>query len=252
MKQDDFPYIINKEEMVDIHCHLLYGVDDGARNPDVSLAMLDTAREQGIREMIVTPHYRRGMFPYLVDAIVNSYEHLAAEASLRGIDLYLGCEYHADDDMTHNLQTGRVATLAGTDYVLTEFSYASTYFYVHNKINELVSNGYIPVIAHAERYGVFQKEPDLLSGLREMGALIQLNADSILGIDGSAIKRTCKRILKGGLADIVASDSHDTDDRRNNMLECRRYVEKKYGRDSARDLFRKTPGRIIEAGLNYK
>ena len=232
--------------MIDIHSHLLYGVDDGARFIEVSQEMLDDAANQGITDIILTPHYREGMFPYRRENIGPYFDTIKGYAAQRGIRLYLGCEYHANSEMIENIQTGRVETLAGTDYVLTEFSYSSAYGKVRNAIEELLSNGYIPVIAHAERYEVFEKDVELLDQFREMGVLVQLNANSILGIDGRAIKRICRKILKKGLADIVASDSHDMSERRINMKECMKYVSGKYGEDTAQMLFEYNPGKIIE------
>ena len=236
---------IHGSEMVDIHCHLLYGVDDGATSFKVSSIMLDEAAAQGITDIILTPHYRKGMFPYNNENIANNYETIKKVADSNGIKLYLGCEYHADSDMIQYLQAGRVRTLAGTDYVLVEYSHDSTYLQVRNSLEELISNGYIPVIAHAERYRIIQKDPGTAGQFREMGAKIQLNADSILGIDGSLPRRVCKRLLKNSLADIVASDSHGTLSRKCNISECRKYITKKYGEYYAEKLFVLNPGKII-------
>lgn len=232
-------------EMIDIHCHLLFGVDDGADSMELSLAMIDDAVEQGITDIILTPHYRRGMFPYDTETVKANFAELSEKAAGRDIKLYLGCEYHANSDMIEYLQNGRCLTLAETDHVLVEFSYDSAYIQVQNRLDELISSGYIPVIAHAERYGIFEKDPDLLLQFREMGVLVQINANSILGIDGSAIKKVCKKILKKDLADIVASDSHDLADRRSHMKECAHYVAKKYGENTMRRLFTANPSKII-------
>lgn len=231
--------------MIDIHSHILYGVDDGAASADMAYAMLDDAALQGITDMIATPHYRNGMFPYHTYTVLRRYEEVSGMAASRGIRLYLGCEYHADADMIDNLRNKRVAALAGSEYVLTEFSYRSTYINVRNTLEELVSGGYIPVIAHAERYGIVQDDPDILMQFREMGALIQINTNSILGLDGHGIKRAARKILKKDFADIVASDCHDMKDRRSHMQECRRYIEKKLGRSAALKLFEGNPGRIL-------
>ena len=232
--------------MIDIHCHLLYGVDDGAGTIGMSMKMLDDAIGQGITDIILTPHYRKGMFPYDTQTVIEHFEELSDMAAGRNINMYLGCEYHANSDMIEYLQSGRCLTLADSDYVLVEFAYDSAFMQVQTRLDELISNGYTPVIAHAERYEVFEKDPDLLMQFREMGARVQLNADSILGIDGGAIKRVCKKILKKDLADMVASDSHDMSERRSHMKECAQYVAKKYGEERARKLFVTRPARILE------
>lgn len=231
--------------MVDIHCHLLYGVDDGASSFQVSTIMLDEAAAQGVSNIILTPHYRKGMFSYNNEKIAANYETVKQVAESKGIKLYLGCEYHADSDMIPYLREGRVKTLAGSDYVLVEYSHDSTYLQVRNSLEELISNGYIPVIAHAERYRIIQKGSATVMQFREMGAKIQLNADSILGLEGVLLKRVCKRLLKNSLADIVASDGHGMLVRKINLSECRNYIAKKYGEEYAEKLFVTNPGKII-------
>ena len=232
--------------MIDIHCHLLYGVDDGAATREVSVMMLQEAAKQGITDIILTPHYRKGMFPFDTDQISENYDSIRPVANEAGIRLYLGCEYHVNSDMVDNLRIGRAITMAGTDYVLAEYSSDSSAARIQNSLDDLLSNGYIPIIAHAERYGAVAKDTGILAQFRRMGALVQINANSILGYDGFALKRICKRILRSDLADIAASDSHDMSGRRCRMSECMKYVEKKYGQPAADRLFVRNPGRIIE------
>ena len=231
--------------MVDIHCHLLYGVDDGAHTFDMSLMMLERAAGQGITHMIVTPHYRRGMFHWDRRAVSRRFRELFAAAADYGISLNIGCEYHADADMVNNLRDGKVPSLAGSEYVLTEFGHDCTYDHARDVLNDLIANGYIPVIAHTERCGIIQKDPLLAERFCEMGCRIQINAGGILGTEGSVEKRTCRKLLQEDLADIVASDSHDMDKRCCRMKECMIYVEKKYGTERARRLFESNPGMII-------
>lgn len=231
--------------MVDIHCHLLYGVDDGADDYDMSVAMLEDAGEQGITDMILTPHFRRGMFHWNKKAVTSHFIKLSQAAAQIGINLNIGCEYHADGDMVHNIRTGYVPPLAGSEYVLTEFGHAVTEDEARGRLNDLLVNGYTPVIAHAERYGIIQKDTSLAARFRDMGSLIQINAGSIVGAEGHKIKRVCRELLKDDLADIVASDSHDMGERCIRMEECRNFVEKKYGADRALKLFEKNPGSIV-------
>lgn len=232
--------------MIDIHCHLLYGVDDGAKTPEISKAMLADASAQGITDLILTPHYRQGMFPYVRDDIRSSFAALREEAAQRKIRLYLGCEYRADDEIVANFKSKRCHTLADGDCVLAEYSHTSTYNQIRNSLENLITAGYTPVIAHAERYDVFAGNPSLLEECRSMGAMIQINADSILGYDGSDVKKTCRQILKASLADIVASDAHDMQDRRSHMRKCCDYIANEYGWDTAMNLFTVNPLRILE------
>jgi protein-tyrosine phosphatase len=110
----------------------------------------------------------------------------------------------------------------------------------------MVSAGYVPIIAHAERYGCFQKKPELIWELKSMGAMIQINADSVLGIDGKTLKKTCKMFLKNEMADFIASDSHGIKERANHMLDCCTYIRKKYGAHYAAEIFYENPEKIID------
>ena len=232
--------------MIDIHCHLLYGVDDGAEDRQVSAAMLRDAAEQGIQAIILTPHYRQGMFKYPLEEIRAAYEDIYSEAEKLGVMVYLGCEYHADGDTGENFKNGRCLTLADSDHVLVEFKYESSIGFIRNTLNDLLAHGYTPVIAHAERYGPFIKEPELLRQMRDMGVMVQINAGSVIGREGFKTKRLCKRIIKEHLVDIVASDSHNMTDRKNRMKECFEYIVKKYGEERAERLLCTNPGKILE------
>lgn len=230
---------------IDIHNHTLFGVDDGAGNIDESLALLADAKAQGAEAIILTPHYRHGMFAYPAERIEAHYDELKEKAKDIGVELFLGCEYHVNRGIVEAFREGRCKTLAGSDYVLTEYSYETEYSYMLEHTKRLLSHGYFPVIAHVERYKCLVKKPVLCAEISNIGALIQVNAESVLGLAGWQMERFCKKLLKQQWADIVASDTHDLSGRACHMRECRELVEKKYGFDYAERLFVKNPKRII-------
>lgn len=233
--------------MIDIHTHLLFGVDDGPKELEESVQMLSGAAEQGISAIILTPHYRHGMFPYNKEKIKEHYEALLPYAREIGICIYLGCEYHVNSRITEALGSGRVMSLAGSSYVLTEYEYESEYEYIERMTQQLISHGYVPVIAHVERYRCLVKNPDYVEQLRNLGAWIQVNADAVLGLDGGAGKRFCKRLLKNGWVNVIASDSHGMQRRGCHMEKCREYLMKKYDERYVEKLFCGNPGKILEA-----
>jgi protein-tyrosine phosphatase len=231
--------------MIDIHCHMLYGVDDGPEQMEESIAMLQEAAAQGITDVILTPHYRRGMFKFDKERTIAHRDALQDRATEVGIRLHLGTEVHINRDVIEYLQEGKCLSLANSEYVLAEYEYTSEYSYILQMTQELLRYGYIPVIAHVERYGCLVKEPERLEELRKIGALTQINAAAVIGKDGFAAKQYCKRILKNGWVDIIASDSHGMHKRTCYMAQCYDYINRKYGEKLANRLMIKNPRKII-------
>jgi protein-tyrosine phosphatase len=232
--------------IIDIHNHTLYGVDDGSSSLDESVKMLQDAKNQGIEAIILTPHYRRGMFPYRNELIEDHFENLQLEAAKIGITIYLGCEYHIDDMAADHFDNGRCHTMADGDYVLTEYSYETPYSYIEQHTYNLLSTGYIPIIAHAERYKCLSSTSAHIDKLSQMGALIQINADSVLGLTGLKDKHLCKKLLKNNQVDIIASDTHGITQRANHMRQAYDYVANKYGTGYANKIFYDNPIKIIQ------
>ena len=214
--------------MIDIHTHLLFGVDDGPQTMQESIEMLKAAKAQAIDAMILTPHYRHGMFAYPNDQIKENFAALAESANKIGIKLYLGTEHHVNSMILEYIQTGRVRTLAGTQYVLAEYKHDTEFEYIAKSVRDLLRNGYIPILAHVERYMCMYEDLDRVDWLRDVGAMIQVNANAILGMEGFKVKGFTKKLLKYGYVDFVASDSHDLKKRANNLGKCRDYLYKKY------------------------
>ena len=234
------------KKIIDIHCHLLYGVDDGAQDRTEAAEMLKRAKQQGIDTIILTPHYRHGMFPYRIDDVEYNYKILREIAQGMDIKLYLGTEYHVNSDIVENFRNHRCHTLADTKYILTEYSHDTEFSYIRKMTQEVIANGFIPIIVHVERYGCLTEDIELVSQLRKMGALIQNNADAVLGLEGRRTKKFCKKLLKNKLTDVIASDSHGIKNRVCNMQQCYEYVAKKYTEDYADRLFADNPEKIID------
>ncbi len=236
--------------MIDIHCHILYGVDDGSPDEDTSRKLVDRMSQIGVTDIIVTPHYRRHMFAYPSDKIEEAYRIVREYASGKGINLYPGCEYHVDHEIFDHLKNGRIHTLADTDYVLTEYSYSSELDRITEYTRELVMRGWRPVIAHAERYEVFQRKPAFIEDVIDAGGQIQVNADSVLGLEGRIQKKAVKKMLERGFVEYIASDAHDLTDRATHMDECYSYIRKKYGEELSERLFEHNPRKILRARRN--
>ena len=234
--------------LTDIHCHMLPGVDDGPETSRMAAAMLKKSYRDGVRRIIVTPHYRAEMFEPEKKVLIHRFLKMREYAETignAGIELYLGCEYYRETDMARALKCGVHPTMAGSRYVLVEFSSMDGYYRIRTVLYDLISAGFIPIIAHAERYPAFVEHPGNITDAIGLGAKIQINADTILGENGFRVKHFCKKLLKNDEIDFIASDAHDLKERPSRLRECAEYIEKKYGRQMAVRIFEKNPSKII-------
>lgn len=236
--------------LIDIHCHVLPYVDDGAEDMEEAIEILEESYRQGIRHMIVTPHYRKEFFETPVPKIVNSYRALRKEAAARGIQIFLGCEYFRDteiyDQIYEQISGKKRVTLAGTKYMLVEFSIQDTFSYIRNFTYQMKTQGIQPIIAHVERYENCWTMENIQE-LHDCGVQIQLNAATVLGQHGWANKKMCLKLMKNDLIDYIASDTHNVDDRAQNLKKCADYVEKKMGSEYAKKIFFANPSKILKS-----
>ncbi len=229
----------------DMHCHIVPGVDDGAQTPEESMALLREEYKQGVRGIIVTPHFRKEMFETPREIVRENYlllKQMAAE-ELPDLSLYLGCEFHANMDVKDYLENPYYR-MAGSRYVLLEFSGMHDREYIRARAYEVLSTGRIPIIAHAERYPAVTGSRTLLMELKNMGAMIQINADSVIGKEGWTMKRWCAKAIKADLVDFIGSDGHNIKDRKPHMAEAVKRITRKYGEDYAEMIFCENPRRV--------
>lgn len=224
---------------IDIHCHIMPGVDDGSPDMETSLEMLRIAQKNEITDIILTPHHKpmhHNVSPAHNVAYTNKLQEAASERGIN-IKLYSGNEIYYSDETQRDLLEGKITTMAGSDYVLVEFHPTNPYKAIHNAAYEVQAAGFIPIIAHVERYQDMVEKSSRVEELVDMGCLIQVNANSVMGRYGLGIKLFCKKILKNRLVHFIATDAHDTKRRAPELLECRKYVERKYGAGYGQKLF---------------
>lgn len=236
-------------EMVDIHCHILPDVDDGADGENEAVQLLKNEYSNGVSDVILTPHYRRGIFETPVDVIEQRFQKLESyvAAHMSGkLNIYLGCEYHRDSHMVSDLLERKRPTLANSKYVLVEFSSIHGYSVMRKQVYDLVNAGYIPIIAHIERYNCIVSEPSLINDLIALGAEIQITSGAVIGTHSWTTKLFCRKLLKKKLVHYIASDAHNMNMRPVDLGKCAKFVEKKYGKLYARRLFVENPKKIIQ------
>ncbi|WP_022768569.1 CpsB/CapC family capsule biosynthesis tyrosine phosphatase [Butyrivibrio sp. NC2007] len=239
------------EPTIDIHCHILPGVDDGSPDMETSLEMLRIADKNGITHLILTPHHKpmhHNVSPEHNVVYRKKLQEAAKEAGIKA-KLFSGNEIYYSDETMEELIEGKICSLAGSDYVLVEFHPTNPYKAIQNAISRVQAAGFIPIIAHVERYSDIVSHPSRVKDLIEMGSFIQVNASSIMGKYGFGISHFTKKLLKEELVHFVASDAHDTGRRAPNLLDCRNYVERKYGEDYGKKLFFTNPANVIRNEL---
>jgi protein-tyrosine phosphatase len=232
---------------IDIHCHIMPGVDDGARDAATSLEMLKIAQKSGIEHIVLTPHHKPMHHNVSPDHNQKYTKALQEMAVKNGIDvkLYSGNEIYYSDETFDELVSGRICTLAGSDYVLFEFHPTNPYKAIHNAIYQVQAAGYIPILAHVERYSDMVSHFSYVEEMVDMGCYIQVNASSIMGKYGFGISHFTKKLLKNHLVHFVATDAHDTDKRAPKLSECREFIGRKFGQDYSDRLLWDNPMCVI-------
>lgn len=221
--------------MIDMHSHVLPFVDDGSSSIEDSLKILELEKQNDVNKVIFTPHYKRNIYDTPFKELTGVFDNFVSEVKKRDlkIDLYLGQEIYCTNNIYDLLKDGTVSTINGTKCLLIEFNY-----YDEQDIQDYVYNlktlGYIPVIAHIERY-IYLNWHNLFD-LKQLGALLQVNASSITGEEGKTVRRRVLKAIKQGLVDFVGSDVHS--DRVMVMKNAYRTVQKTAGTLVADNVFK--------------
>lgn len=240
--------------MIDIHTHILPGVDDGAASWEESMDMARMALESGSRILCATSHSNlpgRQSLEDLKEHLKTYTKRLRIframlEKEKIGIQILSGMEIFASMEFIEYLEAGYLLPLGNTSYVLIEFPLNSLAFPIYRIAGGLLDMGYIPVIAHPERYLCVQNTIEHIYEWQQMGVVIQLNKGSLFGRFGTAAKETADRILRHRLAAVVASDAHSAMFRTTNLSQAWDYLASHYGPTCPEILLEKNPSRILD------
>ena len=219
--------------IIDVHCHILPGVDDGSQSMKTTLKMLQIAAEEGITHMIATPHYKQGhhnVSPGTAAKLAADVQALSDENGL-GIKIMQGNEIMFYSDLEEDFEAGRFCTMNGSRYLLIEFYPDEDYLRIRNAVDTTQNMGLTPVLAHVERFLALRKDPKRVEELKRSGALIQVNASSVAGDLGFATKQFCKKLLKAEIVDLIGTDAHSTESRAPRMQKCVDYLYRKFDED---------------------
>lgn len=232
----------------DIHTHILPGIDDGAEDIQNALDMIRMAYEDGTRTLFLTPHCRSNYINYTPNKICEIFDAIRCEVLIEfpEMRLYLGSEIFYQSEMPECLINKEILTMADSNYILLEFWEHVSRSRMLTGVSEVIRYGFTPIIAHVERYGVCRQNDELIDDLLDMGALLQVNASSVLGKHGFRVKYFCKRLLKAQCVHFIASDAHNCKRRPPLLKRCFLYVRKKYGAEYAARVFGDNAHAVIE------
>lgn len=209
--------------MIDLHCHILPGVDDGAEDLEASIAMAQKAISQGVTHILCTPHHNNGRYSNPKASVVTAVAGLQTEFDQRNLPLTLleGQEVRITGELIDEIKRDRILFTDLEDtYLLIEFPTMDVPAFTEQLFFELRTMGKVPVIVHPERNTKFRKDPNRLIPLLEMGCLAQLTAPSIVGKFGKSIQKTAKEMVARNLVQMVASDAHGVNKRTFYMKEA--------------------------------
>lgn len=229
--------------MIDLHCHILPNLDDGASSLEESLAMARLALESGVTAMAATPHCAEGGAREVRDRVLLLRE--ALEDAGLPLRIYMGMEVFGTPETARLLRSGRLLTLNGSRYPLVEFPFRGTGREETRILTDVLQAGFVPVVAHPERYAYIQEQPRLLNYWKDMGCLFQVNRGSLTGRFGSAARDTGMELVKRGFAAVVASDGHSARMRTPWMEDVRRLLEQEISAQAAEYLLRIHPSLIL-------
>ena len=226
-------------KLCDLHTHVLPGVDDGADTLDCALQMLENAAASDVSILAVTPHCG-GIFGNILDENLQArFRQLQQAARDIPVELVLGGEARVDDQFLPLLAQKKLPTIGGSRYLLTEFAPDEREF--SPTLEAILELGYIPLIAHPERYIAVCKNPQIVLPWLDMGCHLQLTGGSILGEHGKTVQRTSAFLLQSDLVACVASDAHGLHRRSNFLMPVYDHLSVQYSKHYAACLLHHNP-----------
>ncbi|WP_010276916.1 tyrosine-protein phosphatase [Paenibacillus senegalensis] len=240
--------------MIDIHCHLLPGLDDGASSIEEAVDMARTAVAEGIHTAIVTPHHANGRYDNEADAVLSGLSALASILNEKHIPLTLlaGQEIRLYSELISDLEQGRLLTLHRSRYLLIECSAHQIPDEFYDLVHELKVLGLTPVLAHPERNRELAKDPDKLYDLVSIGVLSQITSHSLTGLFGPGVQKLALNFCKRNLAHFIASDAHNAGVRPFALNDAYRIIKQKVGSSYEEGYIRNAEALVADEPIPFK
>lgn len=235
--------------MIDIHSHILPGLDDGARNYKEAMEMAEVAVAGGVTAMVATVHSNQsGRYEnYNSFRLHREYSRFKAvlEKEKLPLSLLLGMEIMVSDNLVELIEQRKVISLNHSDYYLIEFPFDTHGDDMTAVLKKVRKIGKVPVVAHPERYYAVMEQPNLVYEWRRSGCIIQINKSSVFRMFGRRAAKTAERLLDHGLVNCIAGDAHETVTRTPGLNDIRKFLEEAYLPEMAVRLLKRNPNRII-------
>ena len=233
--------------MIDIHSHILAGIDDGAEALEDGLAIIRELASQGVTEIIATPHYIDETI-YVSPKQKNQRLLTQLKKALKDekidVELYLGNEIYICNRIDNLVESGQIATMNGSEYILVEFPMSEKFPSYEDILHDLILKGYKVILAHPERYIITQDDFSILERLVEMGVLLQCNTGSFIRQYGKHAEKLAVKLAKKRMIFALGSDIHHT--RKRNEIELAiKKLKKYYSEDDLEQILDKNPRKII-------
>lgn len=235
--------------MIDIHCHILPGVDDGAGNMSDALEMAELAASSGIKSIIITPHcnvpgsYHNYWNYFMMEDVHN----LQREIRNHNINLTVcpGQEVYLAAGFAELLKKGEFIGLNESRYMLVEFGMSERADVAYRKLQQVIAEGYVPIVAHPERYGFVTEQQEAVYRMKDLGALLQVNRGSIKGAFGKSAMKKANEIISTFQADFVASDAHSQYSRTPYLADVHEFISEEISTEYGDWLFKVNPHKVI-------
>ncbi|MFL3656399.1 MAG: tyrosine-protein phosphatase [Halioglobus sp.] len=234
--------------MIDIHCHMLPGIDDGARDLDTALTMARLAVEDGITTTICTPHIYPGLFENTVEGIQQAVIDFreALQVAKIPLEVTYGADIQITPELLQGLRAGSLPTLHHSRYFLFEPPHHIAPPGMLDLVNNALLAGYVPVITHPERLSYVEEYYDQFLEAASMGAWLQITGGALLGVFGPRVKAVTERFLADGVVHLLASDGHNLKNRTPDLSEARDAAARCVGEEEAQRLVQERPRAIMD------
>lgn len=237
-----------KQGFIDIHSHILPGVDDGSQSMEMSLRMIGMSYAQGVRSMIATPHYYPGHKNVDHSQIFDVYTELKEQSRkvYPDFQLLLGQEIYYKDIVIDLLKKKKIYTMAESRYILIEFQVNVDYRQIYSAARKCIEAGYYPILAHVERYVCLHKNSRGLEELAKLGVYMQVNAENFRGSLFGRDRNNCLKLIRNGYVQFIGSDCHNLNSRKPDMIDAAKYLGNRMDPASYQAVLYENPSKIPE------